>query len=214
MSSEILDLFETAPDEVKRAAVEIRVKKGETVLGLNEENRCLYILLEGETEVYRENSNYCTAVLYTYRPGEFFGEMELFGEEPAALEVAAKKDSRLLKLHRDYVLLWMKKDFDFTLTICRKLAATDYGNRFTINGMKPLPLRYRYLYMLRQAKQAGELDGLTKAAMCARLGTDIRCVNRVAAEYRKMGIAGYENHHFRIMDEEKLLEILEEYGLG
>lgn len=213
MDGGILDMFERAPEEVRAAAVPVRVRKGEPILRLNEENRCLCILLEGEAMVYGENSNNYSAALYTYHSGEFFGEMELFREDGISLAVMAKRDSTVIKLHRNYVLLWMKKDFEFTLMICRKLASTDGGSRLIINGRKPLPLKCRYLYTLYQWDRAGELGSLTKAGLCDRLGTDIRCVNRIVAECRERGIACYENRRFRITDYEKLEKMLEEYGV-
>lgn len=213
MPDEFTQLFARAPEEVRAAAVRLKVKKGEPILRLHERNRSLYLLLEGEADVYTENNNNYSTTLRTYRAGEFFGEMELFDEERTALAVIAKKDSTLLQLHRDYVLLWMKKDFEFTMAMCRKLCSNDYGGRVSTNGMKPLPLKDRYLYLLYQSMRFGELDELTKADLCTRLGTDIRCVNRIVAGCREEGIARYENRRFHIMDKRKLCALLDERGL-
>ena len=206
-------LFLKAPKEVQAAAVRLQVKKGEPILHLHERNRSLYLLLDGEADVYTENCNNYSTTLHTYRTGEFFGEMELFDEERTALAVIAKKDSTLLRLHRDYVFLWMKKDFAFTMAMCRKLSSNYYSGRADTNGMKPLPLRERYLYLLYRAQRFGELDELCKADLCTRLGTDIRCVNRIVAGCKAEGIADYDKKHFRILDLAQLRAVLKERGL-
>lgn len=213
MPDEFELLFLKAPKEVRDAAVRLRVKKGEPILHLHEHNRSLYLLLEGEADVYTENRNNYSTTLRTYRAGEFFGEMELFDEERAALAVIAKKDSTLLQLHRDYVFLWMKRDFAFTMAMCRKLSSNYYSGNADTSGMKPLPLRERYLYLLYRAQRFGELDELCKADLCTRLGTDIRCVNRVVAGCGAEGIARYENKHFRILDERRLRAVLSDRGV-
>lgn len=62
------------------------VKQGEKGLGF-------YLLLEGQVEVRRKGRR-----LATLGPGEFFGEMALFDDQPRSADVVALQPTRCLVL--------------------------------------------------------------------------------------------------------------------
>jgi CRP-like cAMP-binding protein len=64
------------------------VKEGEEGLGF-------YLLLEGHVDVRRKNRR-----LATLGPGQFFGEMALFTDQPRSADVVAAEPTRVLVLSR------------------------------------------------------------------------------------------------------------------
>ncbi len=64
------------------------VKEGEPGLGF-------YLVLDGKVEVRRKNRK-----LATLGPGQFFGEMALFGDHPRSADVVAAEATRCLILSR------------------------------------------------------------------------------------------------------------------
>ena len=208
MAYNLQRLIENAPKEIEGHFVRKIAAKGELILHPVEKNNRLYFLLSGETDVYKERENGTSVSFNTYGPGEIFGELELFNDEVTTASIAAKTPCELLILDKEYVFYWMKRDFEFTQFICKKLACDIKSLTDNLFGMKPLPLRYRFLNVVHSRYRMDSIERLTKGDLCRYLGTDIRCINRILKEYSERGILKYANKQFAIVDKNGLNEEL------
>ena len=78
---------------------EIRLKAGETLIGLDDPADVFYVMLEGElrvTEDYGDQEIFLAEVI----PGQFFGEIEILLDVPHSVLVRVVADSRLFRLPR------------------------------------------------------------------------------------------------------------------
>ena len=99
-----LDLF----SDLKRAelgtlaqALHARTyRPGEVVFVQGDIGRALFILESGKVELTRKDAAGNSVVLYTLKPGEFFGEMALLESLPRSATAVAVETSRLHLLYR------------------------------------------------------------------------------------------------------------------
>jgi len=75
-------------------------RPGEVVFVQGDIGRALFILETGKVELTREGADGKPVVLYTLKPGEFFGEMALLESLPRSATATAVETSRLHLLYR------------------------------------------------------------------------------------------------------------------
>ena len=76
-------------------AVERTYAEGDTVVKQGDKGVGFYLLLDGKVEVRRK-----TRRLASLGPGDFFGEMALFDQEPRSADVVASQPTRCLVLSK------------------------------------------------------------------------------------------------------------------
>jgi CRP-like cAMP-binding protein len=72
----------------------VTIKAGKTIFKEGDEGNSMYIVLEGEVEIYVVINNQ-EVHLATMKPGDFFGEMALFRDKPRSACARVVKDVRL-----------------------------------------------------------------------------------------------------------------------
>lgn len=83
--------------------------KGEIIFRQGDSSESLFVVKDGEVEVYMDSPN-GEVVLANFGPGSFFGELGLFDLSPRSAGARAKDDSALLILKRDVVLDFLHKN--------------------------------------------------------------------------------------------------------
>lgn len=58
----------------------------------------LYVIVEGQVDIYRDHGSQAEILLTTLNPGAYFGEMAILDEQPRSATVVAHTDTRLLRL--------------------------------------------------------------------------------------------------------------------
>jgi len=94
-------LSEKVLEDLAKRAKAVTFLVDDVVIGEGERGNALYIIYKGQVNVYKNNNNEPIAKLY---PGDFFGEMALFGDQKRTATVKAKIPSVLLRLRRKDVL--------------------------------------------------------------------------------------------------------------
>jgi serine/threonine protein phosphatase PrpC len=80
---------------VMNAFREAEFDAGQTIIGEGDTSENLYVIVEGECEVWRRGES-----IATLQPGGHFGEMALLSRRPRTATVTAKSDVRVLVLSR------------------------------------------------------------------------------------------------------------------
>jgi signal transduction histidine kinase len=82
------------------AAETIEVREGTLVIREGDHGDTLFIVVEGELEIFRESGGQ-DAPLAIFGPGSFAGEMALVGGGPRSASARATRDTKLLVIHKD-----------------------------------------------------------------------------------------------------------------
>jgi len=93
-------------DDLFRRCHTLRFRAGDTVLEAGSENRCLYVLIEGEVSVNLAESALQQHALF--RDGDCVGELSLLDGLPVSAQVVATRDTRVLVMPHD--VLWALVD--------------------------------------------------------------------------------------------------------
>ena len=90
-----------------------------------QDSNAMYFLMEGSVSVYKAHGKPNELHLATLNPGEIFGEMALFLNEPRTASVIAKTETVVLEVERSNVMKFMElnPNISYTLieTLCMRL---------------------------------------------------------------------------------------------
>src|SRR5215210_3050118 len=89
------DLSEEDLNQLYKMAETVSVPAGQLVLREGDSGDSLYIVLDGELEVTRQQGGQ-EVLLSSYKPGQFFGEMALLQRAPRSASVRTLRESSLL----------------------------------------------------------------------------------------------------------------------
>lgn len=97
-----IDIFSLlSPEELERVSVQLRERRvdaGEVLFREGETGEELYLVSSGEVKITVALDNGETMDITSFGPGDFFGEMSIFQNEPRSASCIAKEDSLLLSL--------------------------------------------------------------------------------------------------------------------
>jgi CRP-like cAMP-binding protein len=97
-------------------------EKGELVFRKGDPGVGMYVIREGETEIYNEFSDLTRTKIIGLKTGDFFGEMSLLNDSPRSATVVATKKSTLLGLFRHDLLELMNSDPALGVKLVYRLA--------------------------------------------------------------------------------------------
>ncbi|RLC55322.1 MAG: hypothetical protein DRI79_05115 [Chloroflexi bacterium] len=81
-----------------------------------------FIVVSGKAEAIRERADGTKAVVNTFGPTDFFGELALLDDGPRTASVVATEATQCLVLTRWDFLAALKEDVDMAITILQELA--------------------------------------------------------------------------------------------
>ncbi|MEJ2151519.1 MAG: cyclic nucleotide-binding domain-containing protein [Gemmatimonadota bacterium] len=98
-----------------------RYGSGESIVSQGAVGNCMYVIQEGQAEVYREENgrDIRMAVL---KEGDFFGEMSIFDHEVRAATVRALGDVRVLTIDKKTFMRRIQKDPSLAFDIVRTMS--------------------------------------------------------------------------------------------
>ncbi len=106
-------LFEHLNDQDRLTLAEVidlrQVGEGTTLFQAGEPGDCLYVVQSGEIELFIKDTAGQKIVLHTAGHGELFGELSMLDQGPRTATAVALKDTELLELDRDDLLLLFQK---------------------------------------------------------------------------------------------------------
>ena len=121
-------------DEAERAVLaaqldEVEFKAGETIFQRGDPGGAIFIVAEGEVEIFIEDSTGHRIVFETAKRGDFFGELSLLDGDPRSASAQAHQDTRALRVDRqDLEFLFTRHPtaaMDILAVIGRRLREAD-----------------------------------------------------------------------------------------
>jgi CRP-like cAMP-binding protein len=202
-------IVDNAPDSIKKEFVSKNFKKGSLIISPSEKIKDLYILIEGNTEIYNQNFS-GNILLYSSNDAySCFGEVELFNDNLKPLSVLAKTDCKIILLRKNIVHQWMKLDFDFNLFLFEHMAFKLNNNSDKISQISFMTVQDRVLYSLYTHYRIGDLILFTKKQLSGEACAPLRSVNRAISRCVDEGFIVYKNKKIQICSVDKIEAYLE-----
>ncbi len=170
-----LDLI---PAETKEKLTDIGMiricKRGEQIFGEREEQKSLYILLDGYAALYRSSRYGENRILMVCAAGDLLNESVIEGKRtPAAAE--ALSEARLLCVEREAFAALLNGNFELMQAVCRSLSVKTfrlYHQLGNANGTYPLEKRLA-ARLLKLSREYG-IDTRENGIDTREYGIDIR----------------------------------------
>lgn len=200
----MLEILKTAPTDIKDHILKDDFKKDDLILSQGDINEYLYFIQSGIVEITTMSKQGLELSITTFAAGESIGVLEIFNTEIHTQNVVVLEDCKILKLHKKYVLKWMKVDFNFTLYIIKLLEECFYDTSVFARNLLSLTIQERIIVSLYNHSTNKTLYTLTKNKLTQETGTKTRSLNRALKDLITTGLVSYQNKKFIILNESLL----------
>lgn len=209
-----LPLFERLEEaELATLAAAVRVrsfKRGEAIFHKDDVGTHLYLVLEGAVKIALPSEFGQEALVGLMRPGEFFGELALFDQEPRSANATAMEETRAALLARDDFLAFLEAHPQAVRMVLEALARTIRRLSDRVEDLIFLDVPSRVAkYLLDLAHTLGgekpELN-LTQDELASFTGASRVSVNRVLGDFERRGLISIRRRRIEIIDADGLLK--------
>lgn len=198
------EILNTAPTHIKEHIIKEKFKKDDLILVQGDINEFLYFIQSGIIEITTISRSGLDLSITTFTTDESIGVLEIFNPEIHTQNAIVIEDCTVLKLHKKYVLKWMKEDFNFTLYVIKLLEVCFYDTSVFARNLLSLKIEERIIVSLDKHSNNKTLYSLTKNKLATETGTKTRSLNRVLKDLTSIGLLKYENKRFVILDKKLL----------
>lgn len=203
-----MHLIDFIPKDTKRKLKRKTYEPNATIVFAEKPNEYVHFIIEGIAEAYVPNEDGAYANIYTYKPGNFFGEVEQFYSGRKPVEISAITACTTDRLHKDDFLNWMSADFEAVKFLIREIAHKLIANSERIEEILHLTVKERLLRCIALNHHRGRLDNITKAQIGVEINAPIRSVNRALAECIQQNLLGYNNSQITVSNNKEILKYL------
>jgi CRP-like cAMP-binding protein len=109
-------------DKLARRFVPREYAAGQAIVTQGQGGEGMFVLVSGKAEVSRKRADGTEAVVSTFGPTDFFGELALLDDGVRTASVVAREDTQCLALTRWDFLATMKEDADMGVAVSQELA--------------------------------------------------------------------------------------------
>lgn len=204
------DLSEKEGEELDRITTMSSVRKGKVFYRPEEMGEVLFILKEGNVQLYRISPEGKKLVITSLGPNSLFGEMALLGQQmhntfaeaitDCTICVMSRADLERLILQRPQVALRMLE------ITGRRLR--DAESRLEDLAFKGIPARLSSL-LLRLAGDSNQISGLTHQDLAEMVGTYRETATQVLNDLKSRNLIEIGRKRITILDREGLLSVSE-----
>ncbi len=201
-----IQLLNTIPDHLLSYMTIKQYKSGDYICRSGESVELLHIILEGVCNVLSLSPEGKLVLVSNLYPGDFCGDIEIFGNSLYLQSVQASDDVVALIITQNDLLEIFFKDISFLQFLCRSFAGKAYLSSYHYSHTLLYPVRIRLAQYLLYESQLKSSDVLyLKVEKLAQyFGTSPRHLRRVLAEFRKLELISRSNTTETIIDVDKL----------
>ena len=200
----MIEILNTAPSYIKEQIIKEHFKKDDLILVQGNINEYLYFIQSGIIEITTLSKQGLELSITTFSTDESIGVLEIFNPKIHTQNAVVIEDCTILKLHKEFVLKWMKEDFNFTLYVIKLLEVCFYDTSIFARNLLSLKIEERIIVSLDKHSKNKTLYSLTKNKLATETGTKIRSLNRVLKDLMNLGLLKYEDKQFTIMNKKLL----------
>lgn len=206
------DLFSSFDEEalarVALKATTLRLERNDTLFTEGDDATDLYVMLTGRVGIGKRSLDGRESLVALMEPGDVFGEMPLFDEEPRSASARALERSEVVRVPFEVVkaelnarpeLLW-----DVVGLIARRLRATDES----LADAMLLDVTGRTAKRLLEL--AGEADEfvlpITQEELAGLVGASRERVNKAISAFIRLGWIEQGERRYRVLNRERLAQ--------
>ena len=200
--------FEGLSDEqigllTNRAAVRT-YSKGAIIVSEGDEGNSLFLIQSGSVKAFLSDENGREVVLSTQGPGEYFGDLALFDDEPRSASVMALEPCKVMIITRQQLRDAIKEDPDIGFSLLHGLAKRV---RILTENVRTLALLDVFGRLVKTLYDlAEEKDGvlvieqrLTQQDLANRIGASREMVSRIMHDLAEGGYLQRETRRITIL---------------
>ena len=194
-------------ENLKKISVIKKYKAKEILFYEGDEPTYLYVLLQGTLKVYKTNHKGQQIFLHQFYPGGLVAELANFENIPYPATAEFMSDSEVLRI--DYKAL--EKDFfknpDISFEIIKSLIAK---HKILIDVIQKEVILTADAKVAKFILENAELfKALKNTQVASILNLTPETLSRTLSKFKSSGLIELdENHHIRILDKEKLEEVI------
>ncbi len=211
--SQIYEIMKSCPYELLREMKIREYKANKFVRNQNEIYQIMYIVLEGELDIYVESENGKKYYLNTYRKGCYIGELEMFGNHPYVSRVEAKTDVKLLEIGKEAFIKWVRIDRTMNEYFIRTLCESTYSLCRNMGNNTLYSLTQRICqYLVSSALQDPDGESIVRISsedLAERMAVTQRSVNRILQKLRESGYIEIDKRKIIVNNREALVSLIE-----
>ncbi|UCD67633.1 MAG: Crp/Fnr family transcriptional regulator [Betaproteobacteria bacterium] len=188
--------FEGLSDEqigllTNRAAVRT-YSKGAIIVSEGDEGNSLFVIQSGSVKAFLSDENGKEVVLSTQGPGEYFGDLALFDDEPRSASIMALEPCKVMIITKSQLRDAIKDDPEIGFSLLHGLAKRVRILTENVRTMALLDVFGRLvktLYMLAEEKEGGLVidQRLTQQDLANRIGASREMVSRIMHDLTEGG---------------------------
>lgn len=174
----------------------------------------VYLLIEGEVQLYRVGSDGRRFTVATLRPGAAFGQASLLGSLESETYAEATEKAVVWSIAERSAREVFSRSPNLRLGLLTGLSQrlADAQERLESMAYKKVPARLAVLLLQMMDVEEGTVTGITHQNMADMLGTYRETVSQAFRELRDKGLVSPGRKKIKILDPEGLRKIAEKIG--
>lgn len=208
-------LFGGLPEEqlgaIVKIAVEKKFGKGEAIFFEGDPGNGFYMVAEGKVKIFKMSWAGKEQILHIFGPGEPFGEVPVFHDQPFPASAEALAKSTLIFFPREKFIGLVHENPSLALNMLAVLSMRlrRFVDQIESLSLKEVPARIAgyLLYLMEEqgGKDSVELE-ISKGQLASLLGTIPETLSRIFAKMSDEGLIAVDGKKIRILDRAALAE--------
>lgn len=196
----------------------ITCQKGDQLLKSGFAFSCVHIIIEGNVIIFEETIAGDAGRVVRLYPGELLGEMEILSDHSGCVYSAMvdKDNTRLLKIDKDYFMLWLQIDPKFGLEVTKILAKKMFStaallSTYTLDSSLSIFCNYLYEIVSESlVKNNVYTIHQTRKEIAENCRLSVRTINRRILELKTRGLIEIRKGKITVRKDqmEKILELI------
>ena len=206
------DLSEAEIEEIDRATTLTRARKGRILYMPEDTSEVLFLLKQGQVQLYRISPDGKKLVIATLGPGAVFGEMALIGQGMHNTFAEVTEESVICVMSRDDVerLLMTKPQVALRIFEVLGQRLRDAETRLEEIAFKGIPARLASLLLHLSEQEGGDtITGLTHQDLGEQIGTYRETTTQTLNTFKAQGLIDIGRKRIAIRDRSGLRQIAE-----
>lgn len=206
-----VDLFRNLSErdmaELDRVTTITNVPRGRVFYHPEDVSEVLFLIKEGQVQLYRISPEGKKLVIATLGPGTLFGEMALLGQQMHNAFAEALVDCVILVMSRADLerLILVKPSVGLRVLEITRRRLSDAEARLQDMAFKGIPARLASLLLrLAAERDSYEIVGLTHQDLAETIGTYRETATQVLNDMKMAGLIGIGRKRITILDPERL----------
>jgi CRP/FNR family cyclic AMP-dependent transcriptional regulator len=204
------DLSQAEIEEIDRATTLTRSRKGRILYMPEDTSEVLFLLKQGQIQLYRISPDGKKLVITTLGPGAVFGEMALIGQGMHNTFAEATEESVICVMSRDDVERLLVTKPKVALRIFEVLGQRlkEAETRLEEIAFKGIPARLASLLLNLSEQEGGDtITGLTHQDLGEQIGTYRETTTQTLNTFKAEGLIGIGRKRITILDRPGLQRI-------